>query len=386
MFRMAVGHSDEVDAEDAVAEVLEQCDRALGGLAPRAGLLFTAWENDAAAILAAVRRALPDIELAGTTSAGEMSSVVGFREDSVALALFASETVDITAGIGRGVVSDPEGAARRALEMAREKSAQVPRLCVAIPSASSNTTPVIASLRRELGEGVAILGGGSAPSVTPGQPPLAVQLCGDEAARDAVVVLLFSGPLVYSFGIDTGWTPIGRRGVITRASDGVVHEIDGEPASAFYERYLGKGAQPAAANPLAVFEDGADDFYLRVPIVHVPETGAVVVAGSVPEGAQVQLSVAVTDEIFGGVRSAVSKAVERYPKAAGPDAALVFSCAVRKRLLGSRTGTEVDITREQLGSDLPLFGFYCFGEIAPLDSGTDHFHNETIVAVLLGAS
>jgi hypothetical protein len=39
-----------------------------------------------------------------------------------------------------------------------------------------------------------------------------------------------------------------------------------------------------------------------------------------------------------------------------------------------------------LGPDVPFAGFYCFGEIAPVASVDEtRFHNETIVAVLLGA-
>src|SRR5438105_474642 len=37
---MAVGHSDDVDAEDAIAAVIEQCRASLGGLNPQAGILF----------------------------------------------------------------------------------------------------------------------------------------------------------------------------------------------------------------------------------------------------------------------------------------------------------------------------------------------------------
>jgi len=100
----------------------------------------------------------------------------------------------------------------------------------------------------------------------------------------------------------------------------------------------------------------------------------------------VQLSVAVTDEIFDGTKEALSTALERFPQGRAPDAALVFSCAIRKYLLGTQTGTEAELAREMLGPDVPFAGFYCFGEIAPVASVDEtRFHNETIVAVLLGA-
>jgi hypothetical protein len=177
---------------------------------------------------------------------------------------------------------------------------------------------------------------------------------------------------------------VGPRGKATQSSGAAVQEIDGRPAIEFYERYLGR-AEPAFANPLAVYED-SDQFYLRAPIGHDADSGSILFAAGVPEGSTVQLTVAATDEIFQGTKSAVSKALEGYPQGAHPDAALLFSCAVRKLLLGTRTGTELELTREILGKSVPVFGFYCFGEIAPVDSpDLSRFHNETIVALLLGS-
>src|SRR5690349_14912162 len=112
MFRMAVGHSDDIDIEAAVATVLDECEAALAGATPRAGLLYVAWDIDHGPVVDAVRARFPGIELIGATSAGEMTSVIGLAEHSIALALFASDVVEITAGLGRNLLADPGGAAR----------------------------------------------------------------------------------------------------------------------------------------------------------------------------------------------------------------------------------------------------------------------------------
>jgi hypothetical protein len=215
-------------------------------------------------------------------------------------------------------------------------------------------------------------------------PGVAFQFHGDRALHDSAPILLFSGPLVFSFGAEAGWRPIGRKGTVTRVSNGRLDEIDGQPAIAFFERYLGTGGQPTAANPLAVYAGDAADFYLRAPAGFDVATGSIMLAGAIAVNEVVQLTVAVTDEIFDGTQSAVSKAIKGYPPGLKPEAALIFSCAIRKYVLGSRTGTEVEILRRELGAALPLCGFYSFGEIAPDDSGTSRFHNETMVAVVLG--
>lgn len=384
MFRMVVGHSVDVDAGDALAEALGQCARELGNDVPKGGFLFSTHEADPAGLIAAVLDVYPDVELIGSTSAAEMSSVLGFQEGSVMLALFASDSVDISAGLGTGLHTDPEGAARDAVKEARGKTDQQPKLCVTMPAIDADTGALFTALRAELGEGVGVLGGGS--SATMADTGGARQFCNDRIVADGVPVLLFSGALAYSFGVETGWRPVGKRAKVTLASGNLVQEIDGRPAVEFYERYLGAGAEPAPANPLAVFEDGSDDFYLRVATSHDAATGSITVWGGLPQDATVQLTVAMTEEIFDGAKAAVQKAQKAFPTGADPEAALLVSCVIRKLVLGTRTGTELEIARTELGGAMPICGFYSFGEIAPMDSGLTRLHHEAMVAVLLGTA
>jgi hypothetical protein len=69
MFRMAVGHSDDVDVDDALAQVFAQCDEALARQTPKAGLLFAAVDADHQVLVDAVRSKYPGIELIGSSSA-----------------------------------------------------------------------------------------------------------------------------------------------------------------------------------------------------------------------------------------------------------------------------------------------------------------------------
>ena len=48
----------------------------------------------------------------GASSSAEVSSVGGFKEDSIALALFASDIVDVTVGLGTGLGEDVDAACR----------------------------------------------------------------------------------------------------------------------------------------------------------------------------------------------------------------------------------------------------------------------------------
>jgi hypothetical protein len=390
MFRMAVGHSDDIDIEAAVATVLDECEAALAGATPRAGLLYVAWDIDHGPVVDAVRARFPGIELIGATSAGEMTSVIGLAEDSIALALFASDVVEITAGLGRNLLADPGGAARRAVEEARSKASGPARLCITLPAVGGyEAATLFEGLRDALGPDVPIVGGGSSPK-DPAAPPgttASLQVVGDQVTDDSIAVLLFSGALDVAIGVETGWRGIGPRGVVTRTSPDGVLEIDGQPAIEFYERYVGLG-QPPLANPLAVWDDAASStFYLRSPSSSDPATGLITFFGSVPEGATVQITTAGTEQIFDGARASVANALARYPAGRTPDAALVYACATRKFLLGTRAAREVELVSDALGGGVPIAGFYCLGEIAPKPPLLDHtqFHNATLVSVLLGS-
>ena len=103
MFFTVVAQSDDIDAEGALAEILAQCREKLGERVPKAGLLFCTIDLEHEQVLDGILDAWPGLELIGCTTAGEMSSALGYREDSVALVLFGSDSIEFASGIGRDV-------------------------------------------------------------------------------------------------------------------------------------------------------------------------------------------------------------------------------------------------------------------------------------------
>ena len=384
MFRMAVGHSDDVDPDDAIATAIDQCRSGLGGLSPRAIVVVASFPSFRPTMLAAVSAAFPGAAIVGATSAAEISSAEGFREDSVSVTAFASDVVDVTVGLGRGLETDLETACRVAVAEALEATEQPPRVCVVLTEAFVvDAQRTIDALAAALPDDVVILGGGSARDRVREIRPT-FQFRGNEVADDGVAILLFSGPLAVSVAIGTGWRTIGRRGVVTRARSGIIETIDDRPALEFVSRLITPGPG-LAANPLAVFEGPGDAFYLRTMLPIPDPPGAVLIMGSVREGLEVQLTTATTDEILAGAKASIADALAGFPAAATPEGALVFSCALRKSLLGSRTQVEAKLVRAALGVDVPVAGMYCFGEIGPVgEAGGSRILNETFVTLLLG--
>jgi len=379
MFKVAVGHSEDVESVAAVDEILEQCAAQLDDRVPQAGVLFAAIAHDHKAVLERIMETYPELALVGCTTDGEVSSVMGFKEDSLTLMLFDTDTVTITAGVGRGVRSDPEAAACAAVGDARNGVTAAPRLCIALPEGlGTDTAGFLRGLKGALGPDVPVCGGMSGDQL---RFERTYQFFGSEVLSDAIPVLLFSGQLQLSYAVATGWNPIGARHRVTESRGNLVVSIDDKPASDLYTHYF---EEHSVHYPLAVYLDGEEDFYLSTPAGF--DGGTIICQNTVPEGAYVQLAEASRDNIIAGASTSVGQALAQFPGDA-PTAGLLFSCAGRRASLGTRTGEEYLQLNAVAGNTLRLCGFYTYGELCPMTGSTEtQSHNCGFVTVLLGAA
>jgi hypothetical protein len=383
VFKVVVGHSNDPDSPSAIAETIQQCTSSLAGVVPQAGVLFTGIDFDLPLIMQEIQMVFPGIQLIGSTTNGEISSILEFQQDSIALMLFASDTVEMRAGVGLNVSKDPIRAARQAVEQATANSTVPPKLCLTFPeSLTSNAVSLLEGLKQSLGEEIPIVGGMAADDYTFEQT---YQFCQDRVLSDAIPVLLFWGELLVSHAVASGWTPISPPSRVTKVRGNVVYEIGHRRALDFYQYYL--GAERFAANytihALAVFES-SDRFYMRAPNSYDPETGSVTFFADIPEGAIVQITDASREDILAASETSLKEALDRYP-GINPTAVFLVSCSARRRILGTLTQKEYQLVKNHLSKDLPCCGFYAYGEIAPLETHSQaKFHNKTFVTLLMG--
>jgi hypothetical protein len=376
MLKIAVGQSNDPLSREAIAEVIAQCQTALAGQIPQAGILMAAIDFDHALLLEQIQDTFPGIALIGSTTAGEIASVMDYQQDSIVLTLFASDTIEICAGLGRAATKDPAAAVAQAVQMAQATSTKPVQFCLTLPQGAMGEG-IVAALQQDLGVTVPIFGGmAAAPSHT--APTYGFYQ--NEVLQDGVPILLFCGAVQFAYGIANGWTPIGKSSQVTASDRDVVYQIGDQTALEFYQSYLGQA--PTEEYPLALFE--ADRFYTRSPIGSDPDTGSVTFAGYVPTGMTVQITAATKDEILVAAATSMRQALANYP-GQHPAVILFFSCFARQYILGSRTHEECELVKHHLTGDIPYAGFYTFGEISPLGSET-LFHNETFVTLILGDS
>ncbi|MEO0647258.1 MAG: hypothetical protein AAFZ17_14065 [Cyanobacteria bacterium J06650_10] len=68
VFEVIVGHSNKMDSEEAIADVLTQCTDQLSGKQPQASILLAAVDFDHPLILALIQDTFPKVALIGGTT------------------------------------------------------------------------------------------------------------------------------------------------------------------------------------------------------------------------------------------------------------------------------------------------------------------------------
>ncbi len=211
------------------------------------------------------------------------------------------------------------------------------------------------------------------------------QFLGRKAYTDAIPLLLIDGDILFSHEISSGWLPIGSRHTIT-SKNNVVHRIGDLSALDFYRHFLGTSSSYTQF-PLAVFEttsgSPSERFYLRDPYEGNQQDGSLSFFGTFPDECLVQLTETGRSDLLQASADATRTALDDYPGVT-PDVVLVFSCATRRQILGSKTNEEFECLTN-LPEDIPFFGFCSYGELSPWNlQKTLHFQNDSYLILALG--
>jgi len=188
-----------------------------------------------------------------------------------------------------------------------------------------------------------------------------------------LIVLLFGGEdfHVNSFKV-SGWQPIGRNFVVTKAEGSTIYELDGMPAYNVYKKYLKiENDENLFVNALEfplMYE------YNGVKIVRAPAAGnadgSLVMSADVKVGSIVRLSYGEPVTIMNAVTEAARELFDFKP-----DLLHIFYCTARKVFWGmNEPTTEIHPFRYVKGST----GFFSHGEFLR-EKGTLNQNSVTLV-------
>ncbi|PBQ34515.1 histidine kinase [Sphingobacteriaceae bacterium] len=204
-----------------------------------------------------------------------------------------------------------------------------------------------------------------------------------QPAKGNILAIGFYGDaLRISHGSKGGWDIFGLEKTITKSSANKLFEIDHKNALGIYKKYLGKYAEglPGSALlfPLSVKLPGSEAEVVRTILSIDKEEESMVFAGDVPEGTRVRFMKADFERLIDAA-SGAAQSTFSFSDNAHPKLAILISCVGRKIILDKRVEEEVEAVRDTLGKDVVTTGFYSYGEISPLSSGTKcELHNQTM--------
>lgn len=356
------------------------------GQKPNVCWLFCSAQEGTQNLLKGVKGAVDTDNLIGCTTDGEISSD-GFSSVSAVLAGIATDRIDFHLSVSKQISRDCDSAGRK-LAMGLPQSTRYLQLFS--DGITGSGCGLLRGISSVLGEDIPVSGGTAGDD---GRFTGTKQFVGEEMLSDAAVAVGFSGDFQFGTGVRSGWTPTGLTKTVTRASGNKLFELNGEPALRVYERFLGKYAHKLPAigveYPLGIVgsatELGEGDYFLLRATMSVNrEEGSITFAGEIPVGSKVSVTCGDISSVLNASEEAASLALSDLGDA---KVAMIFvySCMARKIVLGRRTREEIELIRQKIGPNLPIAGFYSYGEYSPLRSGgTSYLHNETATVSVIG--
>ena len=181
----------------------------------------------------------------------------------------------------------------------------------------------------------------------------------------------------------SGWNAMGIIRTVTHSEGNLIYTIDDMPALETYLRYLGKEVGD---------EVGQIDFFNRIgvhypfqierkdrepkmcaPIGYDKDKKALICESDVPQGSRLRFS---TPPDFEIIDTVITKANKLKMQAnAEADALLIFSCAGRLSALGPMAQQENEGLQNVW--NVPMAGFYTYGEFGKGENGLHEFHSTT---------
>jgi small ligand-binding sensory domain FIST len=224
--------------------------------------------------------------------------------------------------------------------------------------------------------GSTVVGGVASGARQPGQNALFLD---GVVHRDGLVGVALTGDVIVDTVVAQGCRPIGEPMFVTRCERNLLFEVDGRnPAAVLSDLHRRASDRDKELFRQSLFlgvvmreqsEYRQGDFLIRNVLGLDAKQGAVAVGTLLRTGMVVQFH----------LRDARTSAEDldamlgRY--AGKPHGTLLFSCLGRGKHLYGRPDHDTDLARRHLGN-VPLGGFFCNGEIGPVQ-GTTFLHGYT---------
>lgn len=397
MLKAGIGGSAGVDAYREGANAARQALHQIGEERANAYIVFAAVTYDQQRLLDGIVSVVGNNALiVGCTTAGEITTEGPSNRDSVVVMAIYSDNLKFYSAVGSDIKDDARKAGNSVARQIVDQVGGKPDVFMMFPDVLvGNGAEIVRGVTEVLGASFPVVGGAAGDGF---KFEKTFQYINGRVVTGSVVGLGIVGPIKVGIGVKHGWIPIGTPRKVTKSIGSVIYELDHKPAIEIYREYFGKEAvdlekeklaKLAITYPLGIKNPSNDEMLIRDPLT-VDEHGSITCAAEVPQGSDVQIMIGSFEDAIIAAEDAARGAMEQI-SGFEPKAVVLFNCIARHKLFGERSGEEIRAIRTVIGRDVPIIGFYTYGEQAPISGETrdiskcnPEFHNETIVILILG--
>jgi len=352
------------------------------GFKPTLAIVFISIKQDRDAICSLLNN--EGISIFGATTSGEfISSEIG--EGSIAVML-----LDINPAYFKVLFF--ETADSSALEISKQlgiegkKIFHNPAFIIASGWLHTDGEQIVKGIEEGFGREVTIFGGMAGDDLALREPLVFTY---SKHSITGLVAILINEDKIDIKGIATcGWKPIGTTKTVTRSSGNIVYTIDDKPALDLVIKYLGLDIDAdsdtdvvtniGAYYPLQLERENAVPV-MRTAMLGNKEDRSLICAGNVPQGSKIRFSL---PPDFDVIDTVVAECTDlKNEKQNDADAMIMFSCISRYLSFGVMTSEEIE--RVIKVWDVPMIGFFSYGEFGKSKNGKHEFHNNTCCVVVL---
>lgn len=392
VLEVGVGWSKNDDSFKAGKEASEKALFSLGNSFPDLLFLFSSIRYEHKKLLRGVRDVIKDSPLVGCTTGGEICSE-GPQKGSVVLTALKSKGAKIITGKVEKISKD----LRKAGEdfgsiLTEDVPPEKGGIIFVFPDGlSGNMTELIRGIYDSVHPTIDLVGGGAGDELIFERT---YQFFNNEVLTDSVVGAYLNADIFCGYGVRHGFSPTGDPFVVTRSKGNILYELNQKPAIDAYLEYFGLSKKDdkelqklGAMKEVNFYPLGIPiwrDEYLIVHLNYKNPDGSITCANEIPENSIVRIMKANKEDILKAARLATNQAVSMI-EGKKFRACFIFDCVTRPLLLEDSVGEEIRIVKELLGENIPISGFYTYGEIGrcSVAGGRPFFNTITFVISIL---
>ena len=353
------------------------------GFQPTLAFVFMSIKQDYDAVSALLDAS--GISIFGATTAGEfIDEEIG--AGSISILLLDMNRSNFKILIEDYSHKDPEELARNMAHQANDlfhHPAFILSYSVEVAAGLGLGEPIIRAIESVAGRDITIWGGGAGDDLAFIQTAV---FTNGQSTNNGIILLVMDEDKIEVRGMAaSGHKAVGTEKIVTKAIGNVMYAIDHQPATEMVLKYMGLKLTKEEAETftpgIVVFSLLRDtgDPVLRSSGVFDLENKSLVINGSIKEGDKIRLTLPPDFEVIEEVRKSAAKVQQtEMPDA---DALLMFSCVGRLAEFGPMIGDEIQGVKNVF--NVPMAGFFTYGEFGRATLGNNEFHNHTCCWVAL---